>query len=75
VNSFSPKTAYNSRRYISCDAARKGKDKAVIFVWEGFNIIDYTIFDTCKTTEITQEIRYYQNKYKIDNQRTIVDED
>jgi len=75
ISSFSPKTAYNNKRYISCDAARKGKDKAVIFVWEGFNIIDYTIFDTCKTTEITQEIRYYQNKYKIDNQRTIVDED
>lgn len=75
LSSFEPKTPYNKRKYISCDVARQGKDKCVIFVWEGFNIIDYTIFDKCSVTECIEEIRYYQNKYGVDNQRTIVDED
>jgi phage terminase large subunit len=75
VDSFSPKVAYNKRRYISCDVARQGKDKCVIFVWKWYNIIDYTIYDKSSITEIIEEIRYYQNKYSIDNQRTIVDED
>ena len=72
---FKPKSPFTTKRYISCDVARQGKDKCVIFVWEGFNVIDYTIFDTSTIPEIIQEIRYYQEKYWVDNQRTIVDED
>ena len=75
LDSFSSKTPYNKRKYISCDVARQGKDKCVIFVWEWYNIIDYTVFDTSTVPEIIEEIRYYQNKYWVDNQRTIVDED
>jgi len=65
----------NNIRFISWDIARKGKDKAVIFVWEWFNVIDYVIFDKSKTTELSQAIRELQDKYWIDNQNTIVDED
>lgn len=75
LSSFIPKVPFNRRKFISCDAARKWKDKCVIFVWEWFNVIDYTIFDKCLTTEITEEIRYYQNKYNVDNNYTIIDED
>lgn len=75
ISLFAPKTPFTTKRYISCDVARQGKDKCVIFVWEWFNVIDYTIFDTSTIPEIIQEIRYYQEKYWVDNQRTIVDED
>lgn len=75
ISSFEPKTPYNKRKYISCDVARQGNDKCVIFVWEWFNIIDHTIYDKSSIPEIIEEIRYYQNKYWIENQRTIVDED
>lgn len=75
LDSFKHKTAYNKRRYISCDVARQWQDKCVIFVWEWFNIIDFTIYDKSSIPEAIEEIRYYQNKYWIDNQRTIVDED
>ena len=75
IDSFKPKHPFNKRKYITCDAARKWKDKCVIFVWEWYNIIDYTIFDKCLTTEIEEEIKYYQNKYWIANQRTIIDDD
>ena len=70
-----PKTPYNNIRYISCDAARKGKDLCVIIVWEWFNIIDITVFEKSLNTEVVKEIRRLQNLYKIDNQNTIVDED
>lgn len=75
ISSFEPKNPYNKRKYISCDVARQGNDKCVIFVWEWFNIIDHTIYDKSSIPEIIEEIRYYQNKYWIENQRTIVDED
>lgn len=75
LDSFNPKTPYNKKRFISCDVARQWNDKCVIFVWEWFNIIDYTIYDKSSIPEIIEEIRYYQNKYWVDNQRTIVDED
>lgn len=65
----------NNFKFISWDIARKGKDKAVLFVWEWFNVIDYVIFDKSKTTEISQVIRELQDRYGIDNQNTIVDED
>lgn len=65
----------NNFKFISWDIARKGKDKAVLFVWEWFNVIDYVIFDKSKTTELSQAIRELQDKYWIDNQNTIVDED
>lgn len=72
---FKPKSPFTTKRYISCDVARQGKDKCVIFVWEWFNVIDYTIFDKSTIPEVIKEIRYYQEKYWVDNQRTIVDED
>jgi len=69
------KTPYTRVKYITCDAARKWKDKAVIFVWEWYNVIDCTIFDKCLTTEISEEIRRLQEKHWVQNQHTIVDED
>ena len=72
---FERKAPSTKKRYISCDVARQGKDKCVIFVWEWFNVIDYTIFDKSTIPEIADEIRYYQERYWVDNQKTIVDED
>lgn len=70
-----PKIPSSKTKYISCDAARKGKDKCIIFVWEGFNLIDFTIFETSTTMQVSQEIRRLQVKHLVDNQNTIVDED
>lgn len=72
---FKPKSPFTHKRYISCDVARQWKDKCVIFVWGWFNVIDYTIFDKSTIPEVIEEIRFYQWKYWVDNQRTIVDED
>lgn len=69
------KTPFNNIRFISCDAARKWKDKAVIFVWEWYNVIDYYVFETCTTIQISEKIRDFQSRYWVDNQNTIIDED
>lgn len=61
--------------YITCDAARFGSDKARIFVWKGFAVIDRSYFDISKTTEISAKIKELQRVYKIPNSNTIVDAD
>jgi phage terminase large subunit len=63
------------KKFISCDAARFGSDKAIIFVWQGFTVIDYAVFDISKTTDISKKIKEFQKKYRIHNSATIVDAD
>jgi hypothetical protein len=62
-------------KYITCDAARYGSDKAIIIVWSGLKAIDYKTFAVSKTTEISAAIRELQKKYMVPNRFTIVDED
>ena len=61
--------------YISCDVARKGKDKAVIFVWYGFNIIDSYTLNISLTNEIVDLINRLKDKYQINNRNVVVDGD
>lgn len=62
-------------KYITCDAARFGSDKAIILVWDGYVIIDYFTFDISKTTDISNKIKEFQIKYIIGSSNTIVDSD
>lgn len=63
------------KKYITCDAARFGSDRAVIFVWDGLILIDYYILDISKTTEISSKIKEFQKKYTVPNRHTLVDSD
>ena len=63
------------KKYITCDAARFGSDKAIILVWDGYVIIDYHTFDISKTTEISAKIKEFQSKYIVGLSNTIVDSD
>jgi len=65
----------NGDKFITCDAARKGKDKAVISVWDWFEEIDRVVFDKCLTTEIETKILELAQRYKVGMSNTIVDED
>ena len=62
-------------KYITCDVARFGSDKAIILVWDGYVIIDYKTYDISKTTEISNCIKEFQGKYTVGNSNTIVDSD
>jgi phage terminase large subunit len=70
-NDFVPK----GKRYITCDVARFGKDKSVIFVWEGFRVIDVVVLVKKSTTEVADAIKILQSKYQIPTSNVICDED
>ena len=62
-------------RYITCDVARKGKDKSVLFVWDGWRLVDVEIHHKKLTTEITERVKFLMNKHGIPKSNVICDED
>lgn len=62
-------------RYITGDIARFGKDKTVLFVWEGLRIIDIVIIKSGKITDAANRIKLLINKYQVPLSNVIVDED
>ena len=61
--------------FISCDVARKGKDSAVIFVWQGLEIIETHVMDISLVNEIVSCINNIKDKYKIVNRSIVIDGD
>lgn len=64
-----------SKKFITCDVARYGSDKAVIIVWQGWKIIEIIEFSISATTEIQDCIRALQVKHSIPRSQVIADED
>ena len=62
-------------KYITCDVARFGKDKTVIFVWDGLRVIDIDILYHQKTTEVSAQLRKLITKYQVPLSNVICDED
>lgn len=62
-------------KYITADIARLGSDKAIIFVWEGWKIIEMVEFAVSKTTDIQTTIKALRVKHKIPNHNCVADED
>jgi hypothetical protein len=61
--------------YITVDVARKGKDKAIIYLWNEFNIVKIKEYPISKVNEIVNEVKTLKNKYKINNKRVVIDGD
>ncbi|MDG3582041.1 terminase large subunit domain-containing protein [Galbibacter pacificus] len=61
-------------KYITIDVARLGKDKSVIYVWDGLKVIE--IKELAKNTliELSKEIRELQAKYNVNLSNIIADE-
>lgn len=62
-------------KYITADVARFGSDKAVIGVWEDWELIEVKEFEISKTTEIQSCIKALQSKYSIPKDLCIADAD
>ena len=62
-------------KYITADIARLGKDKTVIFVWDGLKLIDHKIIEVSKVTESAVAITQLKVQYNVNLQNIIVDED
>lgn len=63
------------KKYLTADVARLGSDKAVIFVWDGWKVIDKAIYDLSRTTEIQLAINILRRKYNIPKNRCVADQD
>lgn len=63
-----------SRRYITVDVARYGRDWAVIFVWKGYHVVRTEILTKCSLDHLSDRIVSCQAKYNIAATNVIVDE-
>ena len=62
-------------KYITCDVARKGKDKTVIRVWHGWVVIERVAMGKSLINEVVDVVTKLQIKHKVTNNNTIADED
>ena len=60
--------------FITCDAARLGRDLCVILVWRGWEVIHITCYEISKTTRIEGEIERLRAVYGIGRSHVVVDE-
>lgn len=65
----------NQKKYITCDVARLGSDKAIISVWNGLEVIEMYEFDKSKITELQQTIQSLITKHKVMKSNVVADED
>ena len=63
------------KKYITADVARFGSDRAIIGVWEEWDLIEVMIFDISKTTDIQTAIKNLQFKHQIPSMNIVADED
>lgn len=64
-----------SECFISCDVARKGKDKAVILVWYKYKVIEIHTMGISLVNQIVDLIKSIKNKYNINNKNIVIDGD
>jgi len=62
-------------KYITADIARLGKDKTVIFLWDGLRVIEIIEMATSLVTESANEILKLKTKHNVNTTNIIVDED
>lgn len=66
---------HNGEKYITADIARFGSDKAVIIVWNGWNVEEVYTYETSATTKIQALINHLRKKHQIPASNCIADED
>lgn len=62
-------------KYITADIARLGKDKTVIYVWDGLRVVEIIEKDTTLVTESANLIKDLMAKYNVNLNNIICDED
>jgi hypothetical protein len=63
------------RRYITCDAAGFGKDFTVIFVWEGWKVVQIIVERKTDPRAIYEAIEKQRKKWQVAESDTLVDQD
>lgn len=66
---------HGNEKYITADIARLGSDKAIIFVWYDWVVVEKVVFDISKTTDIQTTIKALRVKHGIPKSNCAADED
>jgi hypothetical protein len=57
------KLAPSGNKYITCDVARHGRDKAIIFVWDERNIDSIYIYFKCDNKILQEKIEMLMTRH------------
>ena len=61
-------------RYITCDVARFGKDKTVIMVWHGLQVVEIKTIAKSTLTHVNDVIQSMKIKHKVPQSHIIIDD-
>lgn len=75
VDLFTNTHILGGNKYITCDAARLGKDRSIIRVWQGMTCVKKTVIPKGRIDDLANAIRELQKQFGVPNSNTIVDED
>lgn len=65
----------NPPRYITCDAARFGRDFMVIMVWRGWEVVFICVLKQSDTFDIQKKIEWLRQKFLLPKNRVLIDQD
>lgn len=72
---FTNEHAEKGTKYISADIARFGKDKSILLVWEGMQVIDIVVLTKQPTDVTASTIKTLATKYRIPLSQVVIDAD
>lgn len=67
--------SHRGERYIIGDVAGEGKDRGIIAVFDGYEVIDYFVFAKCTPEQYQDKVREFAERYGIPMSRTLLDQD
>lgn len=67
--------AQRGGKYITADIALHGSDKFVIYVWDGYAVIDFIEIDKCEADEVEAILKKTAEKHKVGRSNIAYDAD
>ena len=62
-------------KYITCDPSRFGKDLTVIFVWNGWQVVEIQVYYKTESIDIVNHIEALRQKHGVTKSNVVVDQD
>jgi RNase P subunit RPR2 len=75
IFTYQPRDSDSKIKYLTADVARFGRDKAVIMIWEGLQVIEIITYDKSSMPTLETEILVKAQQHRIPMSRVLVDED
>lgn len=72
---FSNHVSDNRDRYITCDAARFGRDLCVIMVWRGWEVVQIEVIKKSDVHDIIKAIEAARLKFQVAKSNVMIDKD